>query len=157
MKTYKELDIWIKSRKLATYCYELTKDFPKDEIFGLTTQIRRSAVSVPSNIAEGCGRNTSKSTSQFLYIARGSLYELEMQSYIAFDLNYFNEDTFNAVIDIINDCIKLANGLINYHQKLAEQKLVIKGGFGHRTPDIDFIVSSNNTTNTSEILITFPS
>lgn len=117
MKTYKELDIWKKSRILATYRYELTKNFPKDEVFGLTAQIRRAAVSVPSNIAEGCGRSTSKSTAQFLYIARGSLYELEMQSFIALDLNYINEDSFNTLMVKISDCIKLTNGFIKYHQK----------------------------------------
>ena len=120
MKTYKELDIWEKGRKLATYCYELTKNFPNDEVFGLTAQMRRAAVSVPSNIAEGCGRNTSKSTAQFLYIARGSLYELEMQSLIALDLKYLNEDRFNILMDKISDCMKLTNGLINYHLKIVE-------------------------------------
>ena len=77
MKSYTELEVWQKCRKLASLIYELTAAFPKDELFGLTSQIRRSAVSVPSNIAEGCGRNSTKDSIQFFYIARGSLYELE--------------------------------------------------------------------------------
>lgn len=68
MKQYTELDVWLKARELATLCYEVTKTFPKEEVFGLTAQMRRSAVSVPSNIAEGCGRNTSKDTLQFLFL-----------------------------------------------------------------------------------------
>ncbi|WP_234462532.1 four helix bundle protein [Adhaeribacter terrigena] len=76
-KAYTTLEVWQKSRELVTIIYQLTGNFPKEELFGLTSQIRRSAVSVPSNIAEGCVRNTSKDTLQFLYIARGSLYELE--------------------------------------------------------------------------------
>jgi four helix bundle protein len=78
---YINLDVWIESRKLTNLVYDLTKNYPKEEIFGLTNQIRRCAVSVPSNIAEGCGRNTSKETIYFLFIARGSLYELETQIY----------------------------------------------------------------------------
>jgi four helix bundle protein len=86
MKQYTELDGWINSRELASLVYELTKSFPKEEMFGLTSQIRHSAVSVSSNIAEGCGRNSSRDTIQFLFISRGSLYELETQLYISYDL-----------------------------------------------------------------------
>jgi four helix bundle protein len=70
---YINLDVWIESRKLTNLVYDLTKNYPKEEIFGLTNQIRRCAVSVPSNIAEGCGRNTSKETIYFFYRKRFSL------------------------------------------------------------------------------------
>lgn len=73
---YISLDVWKEARKLTNLVYELTKSYPNEEIFGLTSQMRRSAVSVPSNIAEGCGRDTSKETVHFVFIARGSLYEL---------------------------------------------------------------------------------
>jgi len=74
---YTKLDVWLESRKLTNMLYTLSKQFPKEEIYGLANQMRRCAVSVPSNIAEGCGRQTSKETIYFLHIARGSLFELE--------------------------------------------------------------------------------
>jgi four helix bundle protein len=118
MKQYKDLDVWTKARELASLCYEVTRLFPKEEQFGLTAQMRRSAVSIPSNIAEGCGRNTAKDTLQFLFIARGSAYELETQFYIAFDLNYISKEQLNTVLDKITECKKLLNGFINYYQSL---------------------------------------
>ncbi|MDF2832041.1 four helix bundle protein [Chryseobacterium indoltheticum] len=89
---YKNLDVWIETRKLTKLVYDLTKSYPKEEIFGLTNQMRRSSVSVPSNIAEGCGRNTAKETIHFLFIARGSLFELETQFYLSLDLEYINDE-----------------------------------------------------------------
>lgn len=79
MKTHRDLDVWKKSVSLVTSIYEITKSFPKEEIYGLTNQIRRAAVSVPSNIAEGSARQGNKEFIQFLYIALGSLTELETQ------------------------------------------------------------------------------
>ena len=73
---YIQLDVWVETRKLANLIYDATKIFPKDEIFGLVNQMRRCAVSIPSNIAEGCGRQTSKVTINFLHISRDSFYEL---------------------------------------------------------------------------------
>ncbi|MBB4806450.1 four helix bundle protein [Chryseobacterium defluvii] len=78
-RDYTELEVWIEGRKLVDVIYTLTTSFPKEELFALTSQIRRAAISIPSNIAEGCGRRTSKDTLQFLRIARGSFYELETQ------------------------------------------------------------------------------
>jgi len=121
MKSYIELDVWKKARELASICYEITKSFPKEELFGLSSQMRRSAVSIPSNIAEGCGRNTSKDTIQFLFIARGSTYELETQFYIANDLKYIDGVQLTKVIDLITECKKLLNGFINYYQSLTTQ------------------------------------
>ena len=78
-RSYTELSVWLHSRKLTKRVYELTRQFPKDELFGLTNQLRRAAVSIPSNIAEGCGRQHTRDTLQFLFIARGSLFEVETQ------------------------------------------------------------------------------
>ena len=88
IKTYKDLLIWQKGILLAEHAYVLTKDFPQDEIYSLTNQIKRSAVSISSNIAEGYGRNSTKSYVNFLKIARGSLYELETQLILADKFNF---------------------------------------------------------------------
>ena len=114
---YIELDVWISSRELVKKVYELTKSFPKEELYGLTNQIRRSSISVPSNIAEGCGRKSSKETIQFLFIARGSLFELETQIYLSNDLGYISEDTLRQILSMIETCMKLLNGFINYYKK----------------------------------------
>ncbi len=117
---FKDLDIWKKTRVLTNDVYTITKKFPKDEIYGLTNQIRRCAVSVPSNIAEGIGRKTSKDTIHFLYIARGSLFELETQLFLSFDQQYITEFELDQFLLKVVDCKKLINGLINYYQKLIE-------------------------------------
>ena len=82
-KSYTDLEVWQLARKLVSEVYASSLLFPKEELFGLTNQLRRAAVSVPSNIAEGCGRQTPRDTINFLFIARGSLYELETQVYVA--------------------------------------------------------------------------
>ena len=79
IKSCKDLLIWKKGIQIVTLVYQLVKSFPKDELFGLTNQLKRASVSVPSNIAEGYGRNSNKSFSHFLAIARGSLFEIETQ------------------------------------------------------------------------------
>ena len=115
-RTYKELDVWIKSRAFVKEIYLLTKDFPKDELFGLTSQMRRCAVSIPSNIAEGYGRQYKKETIQFLHIARGSLYELESQLYISADLVYLPVTKLTILILQLEECRKLLGGLIKYFE-----------------------------------------
>ena len=117
-KVYNELDVWKEGRKLVKLIYDLTKIFPKEELYGLTNQIRRCAVSVPSNIAEGCGRNHSKDSIHFFYISRGSLFELETQLYLAFDQEFISEEMLKSAIENITTCKKLLNGFINYYQTL---------------------------------------
>ena len=114
---YIELEVWIESRKLANLVYEITKHFPKEELYVLTSQIRRCAISIPSNIAEGCGRQTSKDTTHFLHVSRGSLYELETQFYLTLDQKYISQDDFKSVIIQIHICKRLLNGFINYYKK----------------------------------------
>jgi len=113
---YFDLDVWKQARVLVNKVYLLTNKYPKEEVYGLTSQIRRSVISIPSNIAEGLGRRTSKDTLQFLFISRGSLYELETQLYLALDLNYINKDEFEKIFDNIVQCRKLLNGFINYYK-----------------------------------------
>src|SRR6195256_1326481 len=90
---YKELAAWQRSMDLAREVYRCTRPFPRDELFGLCSQTRRAAVSVPSNIAEGKGRYSKKELIQFLYKARGSLMELETQTILARDLEFLTEET----------------------------------------------------------------
>ncbi|MBP6182485.1 four helix bundle protein [Flavobacterium sp.] len=113
---YNKLEVWIEARKLVNLLYDSSKLFPKEELFGLTNQMRRAAVSIPSNIAEGCGRQTSKDTLHFLHIARGSLYELETQYYLALDQKYIAENDFNGAFEQMQGCKKLLNGFINYYK-----------------------------------------
>ncbi len=115
---YTELKVWKETRLLVNNLYDVTKKFPKDEMYGLTSQMRRCAVSIPSNIAEGCGRKTSKESIHFFYISRGSLYELETQSYLALDQDYIQTNEHRALLDQIISCKKLLNGFINYYQTL---------------------------------------
>lgn len=115
---YTKLDVWLESRKLTNLLYTISKEFPKEEIYGLTNQMRRCAVSIPSNIAEGCGRQTAKDTIHFLHIPRGSLYELETQCFLALDQKYINDSQFKEVFELIQTCKRLLNGFINYYKKL---------------------------------------
>ncbi|MBQ0152980.1 MAG: four helix bundle protein, partial [Chryseobacterium sp.] len=91
---FTKLEVWTEARKLTNLVYSTSKKFPKEEQFGLTNQMRRSSVSIPSNIAEGCSKQSSKETIHFLYIAKGSLFELETQIYIALDQNYIIKEEF---------------------------------------------------------------
>ncbi|MDB5261397.1 MAG: hypothetical protein JWQ14_678 [Adhaeribacter sp.] len=122
-KQYTALDVWTKSRSLANKIYEITKSFPKEEIFGLTSQMRRAAVSVPSNIAEGCGRQYSKDAIQFFFVARGSLYELETQLYIASDQRYVLPDEAAKCLEEVINCKQLINGFISYYKSLNSREL----------------------------------
>ncbi len=118
MKSYKDLDVWKLGRELVVLVYKITESFPKSEQFGLISQMRRCSISIPSNIAEGQGRNHAKDSIQFYFVSRGSLYELETQIYISEDLNFITNTDSNILITKIQECIKLINGLINYFQKL---------------------------------------
>ena len=96
--SYRDLLIWQKSMVLTKLVYQITYSFPKDEVYGLTSQIRRCAVSIPSNIAEGRGRNSNKEFIRFLQISLGSLYELQTQLELAVSFNYINNiDTINKL------------------------------------------------------------
>lgn len=109
---HKELDVWKKSMDLVELIYKLSSSFPENERFGLTSQIRRAAVSVPSNIAEGAGRKGDKEFVQFLHIALGSLSEIETQYLIAVRLNYIAKN--NNMEVSINDVKRLILGFRNY-------------------------------------------
>lgn len=109
---FTDLNCWKEAHRLAILIYKATQSFPKDERFSLIDQIRRSAVSVTSNIAEGFGRNTAKDKSQFYAIARGSIYELESQLLIARDLGYLRVNDFDDFKAILTSTGKMLSGLI---------------------------------------------
>jgi len=107
MNNYKELKIWQKSVELAVHIYEITKSFPKEEIYGLTSQLRRSAISISSNIAEGAGRNTKKDFSNFLGISYGSSCELETQMIIAEKVKLIDQLALKSVQQRIDEIQKM--------------------------------------------------
>ena len=117
MRSYKGLDAWKNAMQLVKEIYLLTKKFPKEELYALTSQTKRAAVSVPSNIAEGLGRQYKKDTLQFLHISRGSLYELETLLNIAVMVEIITEDEFNKIIPALEKALQVLNGFINYNQK----------------------------------------
>lgn len=112
MKSHYDLDVWKESISLVENIYRITKAFPKDEIYGLTSQIKRAAVSVPSNIAEGAARQGTKEFMQFLYIALGSLSEVETQLVIAEKLGFINK--IDSIMEQIIDIKRMLFGLIKY-------------------------------------------
>jgi four helix bundle protein len=112
LKTHKDLDAWKRSLDLVETVYKVTKAFPQEELYGLTNQLRRAAVSIPSNIAEGAARGSKKEFIQFLHIALGSLSEVETQLVIAKRLNYLED--IGSIEDRIETIRKLILGLIRY-------------------------------------------
>ncbi|MDQ6608720.1 MAG: four helix bundle protein [Bacteroidota bacterium] len=114
MRNYQKLDAWKISMQLVKEIYTLTKTYPKDELFGLMSQTKRASVSIPSNIAEGMGRQYKKDTIHFLHIARGSAYELETHLNIALMVAIIDEERFKKIISVVDELMKLLNGLINY-------------------------------------------
>jgi len=119
IRSHKDLNVWKKSIDLVDIIYKVTKSFPKKEVYCLTNQIRRSVISIPSNIAEGAARSSKKEFIQFLYIALGSLSELETQIIIANRQGYLNN--LNSLLENIKVIQKLINGLI-YSIKKKSQK-----------------------------------
>jgi four helix bundle protein len=112
IRSYQELIGWQKGIDLVTEVYRLTQKFPKDEVYGLTSQIRRAAVSIPSNIAEGQGRLSRGEFKQFLGHARGSIFELESQVVIARNLKYFSPEEAAFLLGRIAELGRILNGLL---------------------------------------------
>ena len=110
--SYKDLVVWQKGKELASAVYRCTERFPQSELYGLRAQLRRAAVSVPSNVAEGQGRLTRGEFQQFLGHARGSLLEVETQLAIAVDLGYLSRDDFKSLEGQISEVSRLLNGLL---------------------------------------------
>ena len=97
MKDFRQLKVWEKSHQLALAVYKATKELPKEELYGLTSQMRRAAMSIPTNIAEGCGRNTDAEFARFLQIAMGSASETEYQLLLSHDLGFLNKEQYDRL------------------------------------------------------------
>ena len=113
LKTYKDLNVWKKAYALCLKIYGLSKNFPVEERYGLTSQIKRSAVSIPSNIAEGYGRKTTADYIRMLYISYGSICELETQVLLAGDLGFIERTALDKAIASITEIERMLKALIN--------------------------------------------
>jgi len=119
IKTYRDLMVWQKSMGLVTEIYRMTKMLPKDEIYGLTAQMRRCAISIPSNIAEGYGRSSTNDYIRFLNITSGSLYELQTQIEIALNLKYMSQGDFDKLYEAGREIERMLSSLI---KKIRERR-----------------------------------
>lgn len=119
---HKDLIVWQKAILLTQVIYSLTKQFPRDEVFGLTNQIRRAVISVPSNIAEGFNRGSDKEFIYFLRVAKGSTAEVETQLIISKKLNYINDDDVTPALDLYNEIVRMLGTLIIKIEKKLERK-----------------------------------
>jgi four helix bundle protein len=110
IKSYKDLLIWQKGITIVSLVYQLVRSFPQEELYALTSQLKRASISIPSNIAEGYGRNTDKSFSHFLDISRGSLFEIETQLHIANELGFItNKHLYDQILSQIEEESKMIN------------------------------------------------
>lgn len=114
IKSFTDLEAWKESHKLVLMVYKATKDFPKEEMFGLTSQLRRAAISIVSNIAEGFSRQGTKEKIQFYYISKSSNTEIQSQFLVAKDLRYLKEEEFSSIAEQSIKVNKLISGLIKY-------------------------------------------
>ncbi len=115
MKDFKKQKVWQKGHKLTLDVYRATENFPKEELYGITSQIRRSCASIPANIAEGCGRDTDADFSRFLQIAMGSATELEYHLMLSFDLGYLNNYDYEH---LSNETLEVKKMLSSFIKKL---------------------------------------
>jgi four helix bundle protein len=121
VKDYRDLIVWQRAMDLVEAIYRTTGTFPREEIYGLTSQIRRAAISIPSNIAEGNGRNTTRDYVHFLGMAYGSVKEVETQVLIAKRLQYINSTRGDELVNITGEVARLISGLVNSLNRKASQ------------------------------------
>ena len=117
MRDFRNLQVWEKAHSLTLSVYKATISFPKDELYGLTSQIRRSSASIPTNIAEGCGRNGDAELARFMSIGMGSASELEYQLLLAHDLNYLDRDTYTKLHERVTEVKRMLAGFIKTLKK----------------------------------------
>lgn len=117
MRDFKKLNVWSKAHQLTLEVYKVTQQFPDDERFGLISQIRRASASIPTNIAEGCGRESDNELKRFCYIAMGSASEVEYQLLLARDLGYISEPTYQPLADKEIEVKRMLTGFIKSIRK----------------------------------------
>ena len=117
LRSYKDLKVWQKAYDLCLEIYKVTRSFPREEIYGLTSQVRRAAVSIPSNVAEGYGRRTKGEYVQALYIGYGSVCELETQTLLCGDLGYLEAEELQRIENLISEVERMLKALIKSLQK----------------------------------------
>ena len=112
MKDFRQLTVWGKAHQLALAIYKATKEFPKEELYGLTSQIRRAGMSIPTNIAEGCGRNTDADFARFLQMAMGSASETEYQLILARDLEFISNENYERLHNDVEEVKRMLASLL---------------------------------------------
>lgn len=117
MRDFRNLQVWEKAHNLTLSVYKATSFLPKDELYGLTSQIRRSSASIPTNIAEGCGMNGNAELARFMYISMGSASELEYQLLLAHDLNYLDQDSYIKLHEKVTEVKRMITGFIKTLKK----------------------------------------
>lgn len=123
MNSFRKLNVYVKAKELVARVYRLLKKFPKEEQYALCDQLRRAVVSIPSNIAEGCGRETQKDQTHFLNIAYGSLMEIYSQLDVACDLGYITNHEFEQMEVMVNEEAKMLAGMIKKRKEDAAKSL----------------------------------
>lgn len=131
--TFTDLKVWQSGHAMVLAVYKIVKTFPKDEQFGLVSQMKRSSASVTANIAEGYGRQHSKEKEQFYLISAGSLFELKDQLLIARDVGYIEENEFLAVAELVNKCHAQLNALLAAHRSSRNSKFEIPNSSKNET------------------------
>lgn len=110
MRDFRKIQVWQKSHELALRLYKVTSVFPREELYGLTSQIRRASASIPSNIAEGCGRNTQTELARFVHIASGSASELDYHLLLAHDLGFINQEIYLELGNMVSEIKRMLHG-----------------------------------------------
>lgn len=122
---YEQLQVWERSHALALHVYKLTRDFPKSEQYGLTSQLRRAVTAIPTDIAEGSARASRKEYLQFCYIARGSLAETRYLLRLAHDLSYLSTSDYESALQACDNIVRMLNGLMRFLGKVRRMKTAL--------------------------------
>jgi four helix bundle protein len=117
MRPHKRLNIWAKVVELIKNVYKITSEFPREELYGIVSQMRRAAISIASNIAEGCARKSNQEKIQFFTVSRGSLSELDAQLEISLSLDFINKDEYKKINEELDEISRMLQGLINSKKK----------------------------------------